>query len=186
MPTDIETRRLNDHTNVSAANYDEELILDSSTYGTRNITIENLTNQILGDNNISAIGDGTPTGAIVELDEKATRTDDKMGNTSIAGYADGTVTGILANFATVDVLIPANGWSNVAPYTNTTRVNGVTALDKIICIGYVPSDTPSQNILISHAASKVDYGVTGENTITWYALELKPDIDFRLTIMKGY
>lgn len=186
MPVDIETKRLNDHANVSEANYDEELILDSSTYGTRNITIENLTNQILGDNNISAIGDGTPTGAIVELDEKATRTDDKMGSTNISGYGDGTVTGILANFATQEVAVPANGWSNVAPFSNTVRVNGVTALDKIICVGYTPSDNPSTNVLLSHAASKIDYGITGENTITWYALELKPDIDVTLVIMRGY
>ena len=34
MPTDIETKRLNDHTNITEANYDEELILDSSAYGT--------------------------------------------------------------------------------------------------------------------------------------------------------
>ena len=186
MPTDIETRRLNDHTNISEANYDEELILDSSTYGTRNITVQNLTTQILGNNNISSLGDGTPTGAILELDEKATRADTKMGNTNISSYADGTVTGILANFATIDVEIPVSGWSNVAPFTNTVRVNGITALDKIICLGYVPSDTPSENINISQAASRIDYGITGENTITWYALELKPGMTFSMTIMRGY
>lgn len=186
MPTDIETRRLNDHTNVTEANYDEELILDSSTYGTRNITVQRLTDQILGNNNISQIADGTPTGAILELDEKATRADNKMGTTNIAPYRDGTVTGILASFAVQNVLIPVNGWSAVAPFSNTINVAGITESDKIICLGYVPSNSPSDNILIGQAASRIDYGITGDGTITWYALELKPDRNITMAIMRGY
>lgn len=186
MAVDVETRRLNDHTNITEANYDEELILDSSTYGTRNITVNNLKNQVIGNNNISSLGDGTPTGAILELNEKATRADTKMGSTNISSYRDGTVTGILASLATQTVTIPASGWSVSAPFTNTVRVNGVTALDKIICLGYVPSNTASDNIALSQAASRIDYGITTENFITWYALELKPDIDVTVTIMRGY
>lgn len=186
MPTDIETRRLNDHTNVTEANYDEELILDSSTYGTRNITVDNLKNQIIGNNNISELGDGTPTGAILQLDEKATRADTKMGSTNIAPYRDGTVTGILASLAVQNILIPANGWSAAAPFYNTVNVAGVTESDKIICLGYIPSSTPSDNILIGQAASRIDYGITGDGTITWYALELKPDRDVTMAIMRGY
>lgn len=186
MAVDIETRRLKDHTNIVQANQDEEIILDSSSYGTRNITVDNFTKQLLGHNNISDYGDGTPTGAIVNTNERLNQTNEKIGDTNISGYADGTVTGILANFATMNVLIPANGWSDEAPYHNTINVAGITALDKIICLGYVPSNDPAENILISHAASRLDYGVTNEDTITWYALELKPERDITMTIMRGY
>jgi len=186
MAVDIETRRLKDHTNIVQANQDEEMILDSSSYGTRNISIENFTRQILGNNNISEYGDGTPTGAIVNTNERLDQTNNRIGDANISGYADGTITGILANFATMNVLIPANGWSDEAPYHNTINVAGITALDKIICLGYVPSNDPAENILISHAASRIDYGITNEDTITWYCLELKPEIDITMTIMRGY
>lgn len=186
MPVDIETRRLKDHTDINTAYSNEELTLDSSTYGTRNITVGNLTRQINGDNNISSLGDGTPSGAILAVDNKVAQTNTKIGNTDISEYADGTVSGILANFAIINVTIPANGWSNVAPYTNAVNVAGITSLDKMIYLGYVPSNTPSDNIAIGQAASRLDYGITGDGTITWYALENKPPITFSVALMRGY
>ena len=186
MPTDIETKRLNDHTNITEANYDEELILDSSAYGTRNITVDNFKKQIIGNNNISLLGDGTATGSILAVNNSVEDVNSTIGSSSISAFGDGTITGILNNFAIQNVLIPVSGWSENAPYTNTVTVTGMTALDKVICLGYVPSDTPADNVAISQAASMLDYGITGEGTITWYALTSKPTITFSVAIMKGY
>jgi len=186
MPVDMNTRRLDDHTNVPEADPNEEITLDSSQFGTRNITVENFTNQIIGGNDISNIGDGTPTGAIVELDERLTEAEDTIGDTDISAYADGTLTGILANFATQNVTIPVSGWSDVAPFSNTVTVSGISASDKIMCLGYVPSNTPEDNVLIAQATSRLDYGITGNNSITWYALELKPEMTVTVVIMKVY
>lgn len=186
MPVDVETRRLNDHTNITQANDDEELILDSSAYGTRNITVNNFKKQIIGDNDISSLGDGTTTGSILAINNDVEDMNDTIGNSSISSFGNGTVTGILNNFAIQNVLIPVSGWSENAPYTNTVTVSGMTALDKVICLGYVPSDTPADNVAISQAASRLDYGITGEDTITWYALTSKPAITFSVAIMKGY
>ena len=186
MAVDVETRRLNDHTNITEANSDEELILDSSTYGTRNITVNNFKKQIIGDNDISTLGDGTVTGGVLSINNDVDGLSNKMGNTNISAYGDGTVTGILNNFAIQNVLIPVSGWSENVPYTNTVTVNGMTAQDKVICLGYVPSNTPSDNIAIAQAASLLDYGITDEDEITWYALSGKPSITFSVSIMKGY
>jgi hypothetical protein len=186
MAVDVLTRRINEHINIVEANNDEELILDSSAYGTRNITVDNFKKQMIGNNNISSLGDGTPTGAALALNGKIEGTKDIIGDTTIAAYGDGTVTGILDGFSIKNVEIPVAGWSSNAPYTNTISVNGITAQDKIICLGYVPSNTPSDNIAIAQAASRLDYGITGQGTITWYALEAKPTITFSVSIMKGY
>lgn len=186
MPTDIETKRLNDHTNITEANYDEELILDSSAYGTRNITVDNFKKQIIGNNNISSLGDGTATGSILAVNNSVEDVNSTIGSSSISTFGDGTITGILNNLAIQDVAIPVSGWSENAPYTNTVTVNGMTARDKVICLGYVPSNTPSDNIAIAQAASLLDYGITDEDEITWYALNGKPSITFSVSIMKGY
>ncbi len=186
MAIDVGTKRLNEHTDITQANNDEELILDSSTYGTRNITISNFKKQIIGDNDISSLGDGTPTGSVLALDDEITDIKTELGDSNISTYGDGTVTGILNNFAIRNVQIPVGGWSANAPFTNTTTVSGITAQDKIICLGFVPSNTPSDNIAISQAASRLDYGITGTDTITWYALEAKPNITFSVAIMRGY
>lgn len=186
MPVDIETRRLKDHTNINSAYSDEEITLDSSAYGTRNITVDNFKRQINGNNNISELGDGSPTGAILAVNDRLDQTNDMIGSADISDYADGTVTGILANFAVMNVTIPANGWSANAPYTNAVTVQGITTFDKMIYLGYVPSNTPSDNVLIGQAASRLDYGITSADTITFYALESKPSIDFTVALMRGY
>lgn len=62
-------RRIYDHENVVEIDQDDNLIVDKALDRTKNITMSNLTKQMLGDNDISDIGDGTPTGAIEKLSE---------------------------------------------------------------------------------------------------------------------
>lgn len=62
-------RRIYDHENVVEIDQDDNLIVDKALDRTKNITMSNLTKQMLGDNDISSIGDGTPTGAIEKLNE---------------------------------------------------------------------------------------------------------------------
>lgn len=62
-------RRIYDHDNVVEIDQDDNLIVDKALDRTKNITMSNLTKQMLGDNDISDIGDGTPTGAIEKLNE---------------------------------------------------------------------------------------------------------------------
>jgi hypothetical protein len=87
--------------------------------------------------------------------------------------------------AAVSILIPASGWSEDAPYTQTVDVEGVTAEDVPVIGICIDDGTASSDVKVqSKAWSCVDRAVTGDGTVTFYCYNKKPADDFRV-VMKG-
>lgn len=74
----------------------------------------------------------------------------------------------------------ASGWSSAAPYTQTVSVPGISAADNPILTLYAPTSTDSKNK--ERAFGYVDRGVTGDNTLTLYCYNSKPEVDFQVLI----
>lgn len=86
--------------------------------------------------------------------------------------------------ALVKETLLVNGWSSSAPYTYNLTVEGVTDQDDYEILGFTPTEDPDDNNLIKEALNYITYGVTSENTITFYAVENKPTIDIPIILRK--
>lgn len=79
--------------------------------------------------------------------------------------------------------LPASGWGEEAPYTQSVAVSGVTAED-IPVIGLSIGDGASAADVKaqSKAWSCVDRAVTGDGTVTFFCYGKKPAADFNVMI----
>ena len=80
-----------------------------------------------------------------------------------------------------DATIPASGWSENAPYTQTISVPGVMENDRPHIFPVYDEDEEKANNQI-YAWSLVTKGTSGEDEITFYCIKKKPDTDIPIQI----
>lgn len=97
------------------------------------------------------------------------------------GFADYEQTA--GRFETKTVVIPASGWSNSVPYSNSVSVPGVTAEDNID-MTFRPTEgaTNGQNVYSYESYVSINYADTGDGVVTFYAMEEKPKNDITVAI----
>ena len=143
--------------------YGGTVTVDSALSTTSTNPVQNqVIGNIIGDTDISAIGDGTITGAIDAL------------NTAI-GNVETTYT---------DTLL-STGWTgSVAPFTQTISVTGILSSDNPI-LDAVLSSTYATGVSQATAWSGIHSATTSSNTIT-FVFNVKPTIDipFQAKVVK--
>lgn len=79
--------------------------------------------------------------------------------------------------------LPANGWSNNVPYTQSKSVSGITIQDTPT-IAFVCTGTLSAALVKAQrkAFGYLDRAVTGAGMITFYCYEKKPSTDFSVQV----
>lgn len=83
----------------------------------------------------------------------------------------------------LDATLPASGWTNSAPYTNTIGIFGMTAAYAPVIACGTPDDPSSANYKSIHKAyAMIDRAVTGSNQITFYCYSKKPTVDIPISI----
>ena len=83
----------------------------------------------------------------------------------------------------LDATLPASGWTETAPYTNTIGIFGMTAAyAPVIACGKVSSPTAEKYKAIHKAYAMIDRAVTGNNQITFYCYSKKPTVDIPISI----
>ena len=83
----------------------------------------------------------------------------------------------------LDATLPASGWTENAPYTNTIGIFGMTAAyAPVIACGKVSSPTAERYKAIHKAYAMIDRAVTGNNQITFYCYSKKPTVDIPISI----
>jgi hypothetical protein len=81
------------------------------------------------------------------------------------------------------IALPASGWSDTAPYTQTVSVAGVTAEDAPVIGILIAEGTTAANVKLQNKAwACVDRAVTGAGTITFYCYNKKPGNDFTVNV----
>lgn len=80
--------------------------------------------------------------------------------------------------------LSASGWSSTAPYTYELTVEGVTVSDDYEIIGFTPTNSAATNALIKEALGYITYGVTSTDTITFYAVEDKPETNIPIVLRR--
>ena len=83
----------------------------------------------------------------------------------------------------VNITIPASGWSNAAPFANRVAVAGVSAKDNVD-ITFIPAQgaTNAQNIAAWEGYVNINYSVTEDGAIVFYALEEKPGVNIAVAV----
>lgn len=83
----------------------------------------------------------------------------------------------------VNAVIPASGWSSVAPFANRVAVAGVSARDNVD-ITFIPAQgaTNAQNIAAWEGYVNINYSVTEDGAIVFYALEEKPGVNIAVAV----
>lgn len=83
----------------------------------------------------------------------------------------------------IKVTIPSSGWSSSAPFTNRVAVNGMSAADNVD-ITFTPAEgaTNAQNIAAWEGYTNINYSVTENGAIVFYALEAKPKANVAVAV----
>ena len=83
----------------------------------------------------------------------------------------------------VNITIPASGWSNAAPFANRVAVAGVSAKDNVD-ITFIPAQgaTNGQNTAAWEGEVNINYSVTEDGAIVFYALEEKPGVNIAVAV----
>ena len=83
----------------------------------------------------------------------------------------------------VNITIPASGWSNAAPFANRVAVAGVSAKDNVD-ITFIPAQgaTNAQNIAAWEGYVNINYSVTEDGAIVFYALDEKPGVNIAVAV----
>lgn len=83
----------------------------------------------------------------------------------------------------VNIVIPASGWSNAAPFANRVAVAGVKVSDNVD-VTFIPTQgaTNAQNITAWEGYTNINYSVTENGAIVFYALEEKPKANVAVAV----
>lgn len=83
----------------------------------------------------------------------------------------------------VNIVIPASGWSNAAPFANRVAVAGVKVSDNVD-VTFIPTQgaTNAQNITAWEGYTNINYSVTENGAIVFYALEEKPKTNVAVAV----
>lgn len=81
----------------------------------------------------------------------------------------------------VQISVPASGWSASAPYTQSVSVSGLLATDQPH-IGLVPNDNWEMALIQEENWGYVSRGVTENGSITFTCYEDKPEVNLPLQI----
>lgn len=80
-----------------------------------------------------------------------------------------------------DITLSKNGWSEIAPYTQSVTVFGLADKRKHI-VTAKPTGTNEQRVAMLAACSCVSYAERDGQTLTFTCLEEKPDVDIYATV----
>ena len=80
-----------------------------------------------------------------------------------------------------DITLSKNGWSEIAPYTQSVTVFGLTDKRKHI-VTAKPTGTNEQRLAMLEACSCVSYAERDGQTLTFTCLNEKPDVDIYATV----
>lgn len=83
----------------------------------------------------------------------------------------------------VSVPLPAENWSNSAPYSQTVSVAGMLATDNpIVSLNIISTDTTADIKGMRKTFALIDYAQTAAGQITFYCKTKKPTDDCRLAL----
>ena len=74
----------------------------------------------------------------------------------------------------ISVTLPASGWSNTAPYTQTVAVAGMTEDKDFLAPYVVPTGNESDDLAAQVALSCISGGTTDTDAVTFYCYDEKP------------
>ena len=80
-----------------------------------------------------------------------------------------------------DITLSKNGWSGIAPYTQSVTVFGLADKRKHI-VTAKPTGTNEQRVAMLEACACVSYAERDGQTLTFTCLEEKPDVDIYATV----
>ena len=80
-----------------------------------------------------------------------------------------------------DITLSKNGWSGIAPYTQSVTVFGLADKRKHI-VTAKPTGTNEQRVAMLEACSCVSFAERDGQTLTFTCLEEKPDVDIYATV----
>lgn len=108
---------------------------------------------------------------------------------SIVSYSAEKVDQLFAKYHTLrNITIPADGWSDEYPFTNTVEVEGMTSDIDIKVVGvYIPDGATLEEVKAWNKSASMLMGnddATAEGTITFKAYK-KPTVDFTVTTEGG-
>lgn len=90
---------------------------------------------------------------------------------------------LMKTFNEVIVTIPANGWTNTAPYSNKVTVAGVTNEDDIILGKATDKNSTSEQVeLWGELSSLISSAVVGTGYVTFYSATERPTQDFKVKL----
>lgn len=90
---------------------------------------------------------------------------------------------LMKTFNEVIVTIPANGWSNAAPYSNKVTVVGVTNEDDIILGKATDKNSTAEQVeLWGELSSLISSAVVGTGYVTFYSATERPTKDFKVKL----
>lgn len=108
---------------------------------------------------------------------------------SLVSYSAEKVDSLFAKYHTLrNITIPASGWSDKYPYTNTVAVDGMTADIDIRVVGvYAPEGATLEEVKAWNKSAGMLMGnndATADGTVTFKAYK-KPAVDFTVTTEGG-
>lgn len=80
----------------------------------------------------------------------------------------------------IDATLISTNWTGSNPWTQTLTVEGVSSLSK--CIVGFSNEENNSNFVIGQQ-SNIRATTLGDNTITFVALNSKPSVDLKITIL---
>lgn len=90
---------------------------------------------------------------------------------------------LMKTFNEVVVTIPANGWTNTAPYSNKVTVAGVTNEDDIVLGKATDKNSTAEQVeLWGELSSLISSAVVGTGYVTFYSATERPTQDFKVKL----
>ena len=85
---------------------------------------------------------------------------------------------------TVDITVPAAGWSSAVPYTQTITVAGMQASDTPLIGPAIDKSTSAADVkAYKKVAGLIDGGDTSDGAIELYCNTAKPAVDAKIRLM---
>lgn len=105
---------------------------------------------------------------------------------AITAYSSKKVDALLDDVTRViTISLPASGWSNAAPYTQTITSDAILASQNPVVSLHIPDNPTAANVKAwNKAFGMVDEGITEDGRITFKCYNKKPAVDFSVS-MKG-